>query len=258
MPFKSCCLPIQTGSGLICLHRRPNPARRISIMMAWCLRRGDARSMKSLGLIRWMEARVNGAGSHSKTYLRNGSAELPGPRLISWIDNLGTRFLPDRARPSLLLASLVDAPGSQDLYPATAGHLFRTFWARFGWGHVPLNGAYSYQVLFIITLLALGGALLGVFMCWKALALGCNRHAGSGCFANRVAGADPRRCISGCGRLLFSLRSLYLSGGYPVVAVVCLRLARDIPADPSGLAQSRAQAGGCLERPTPGSSPDWI
>jgi hypothetical protein len=96
-----------------------------------------------------------------KNILRNGSAELAGPRLIDKIDTLGARFLPDRARPSLLLASLVDTQGSQDLYPATVGHLFRTFWARFGWGHVPLKGENSYRILFFITLLALGGALLG-------------------------------------------------------------------------------------------------
>ena len=101
--------------------------------------------------------------------LRNGSAELAGPRLFPWIDNLGARFLPDRVHPSLLLASLVDAQGSRDLYPATAGHLFRTFWARFGWGHVPLNGEKSYQILFFITLLGLGGALLGVFIVGRRL-----------------------------------------------------------------------------------------
>jgi hypothetical protein len=108
-------------------------------------------------------------GQPFQNLLRNGSAEQAGPRLVSWVDNLGARFLPDRARPSLLLASLIDTRGSQDLYPATAGHLFRTFWARFGWGHVPLNGAYSYQVLFIVTLLALVGALLGAIFAGRRL-----------------------------------------------------------------------------------------
>jgi hypothetical protein len=102
-------------------------------------------------------------GQPFQNLLRNASAELAGPRLVPWVDNLGSRLLPDRAHPSLLLASLVDVQGSQDLYPLTAGHLFRTFWARFGWGHVPLNGEKSYQILFFITLLGLGGACLGVF-----------------------------------------------------------------------------------------------
>jgi hypothetical protein len=102
-------------------------------------------------------------GQPFQNILRNGSAELAGPRLSPWIDNLASRFLPDRARPSLLLASLVDAQGSQDLYPATVGHIFRTFWAKFGWGHVPLNGQNSYQILFFITLVGLLGALLGQF-----------------------------------------------------------------------------------------------
>jgi hypothetical protein len=101
--------------------------------------------------------------------LRNASAELAGPRLVPRVDLLGVRLLPDRAHPSVLLASLVDAPGSQDLYPATAGHIFRTFWAKFGWGHVPLFGEKSYQILFIITLLGLSGALLGIIRAGKRL-----------------------------------------------------------------------------------------
>lgn len=103
------------------------------------------------------------AGQPFQNILRNGSTEKAGPRLSPWVDNLGSRLLPDQARPSLLLASLVDTQGSQDLYPATAGHLFRTFWARFGWGHVPLLGEKSYLILFFITLVSLLGALLGVF-----------------------------------------------------------------------------------------------
>jgi hypothetical protein len=108
-------------------------------------------------------------GQPFQNILRNGSAEQAGPRLIPWVDDLGARFLPDRGRPSVLLASLVDAQGSRDLYPATTGHLFRTFWAKFGWGHIPLNGAHSYQVLFIATLLALGGVLLGAFRAGRRL-----------------------------------------------------------------------------------------
>jgi hypothetical protein len=108
-------------------------------------------------------------GQPFRNILRNGSAEQAGPRLIPWVDDLGARFLPDLGRPSILLASLVDAQGSQDLYPATAGHLFRTFWAKFGWGHIPLIGSHSYQVLFIATLLALGGVLLGAFRAWRRL-----------------------------------------------------------------------------------------
>ncbi len=108
-------------------------------------------------------------GQPFQNILRNGSAELAGPRLISRVDDLGARYLPDRGRPSVLLASLFDTKGSQDLYPATAGHLFRTFWAKFGWGHVPLNGVYSYQILFIITLSALGGALLGAILAARRL-----------------------------------------------------------------------------------------
>ena len=169
MPFKYCCRTILTGSGFTCPHRRPNPAWRIFIMTGWSWRKGGVRSMNPLSLIRQDGSQGQWGGQPFQNILRNGSAELAGPRLIPWVDDLGARFLPDQAHPSVLLASLVDAQGSQDLYPATAGHLFRTFWAKFGWGHVALNGEQSYQILFFITLLALGGALLGAFRAGRRL-----------------------------------------------------------------------------------------
>ncbi len=108
-------------------------------------------------------------GQPFQNFLRNGSAEQAGPRVSARIDSLAARFLPDNSRPSLLLASLVDAQGSQDLYPATVAHIFRTFWAMFGWGHVPLLNEQVYQGLFFITLIALAGALLGAIWVGKRL-----------------------------------------------------------------------------------------
>jgi hypothetical protein len=102
--------------------------------------------------------------------LRNGSAETVGPRLVSWFDDLGARFLPDNARPSLILASLVDFAGGKDLYPVTAAHLFQTFWARFGWGHVPLlHQSFSYRILLGFSLIGLAGAVFGALLNWRRL-----------------------------------------------------------------------------------------
>jgi hypothetical protein len=43
----------------------------------------------------------------------------------------------------------------------TIRHLFRTFWARFGWGHVPILGEYTYKTLLAITLVSFLGILIG-------------------------------------------------------------------------------------------------
>jgi len=109
-------------------------------------------------------------GSPFVNLLRNGSAESAGPRLVSWFDNRGARLLPDNARPSLILASLADFAGARDLYPITAVHLFQTFWARFGWGHVPLlYQPFSYRVIFAFTVIGLAGAVFGALLGWRRL-----------------------------------------------------------------------------------------
>jgi len=108
-------------------------------------------------------------GQPFQNLIRNGSAERAGLRFSAGMDSLGARFLPDHARPSLLLASLFDTQGSQDVYPVTLKHLFRTFWAQFGWGHVPLVAESGYQILFLLTIASLVGALLGALRAgWRA------------------------------------------------------------------------------------------
>ncbi len=102
--------------------------------------------------------------------LRNPSGEAPGPRLNPVIDNFIADWLPEKVHPSLLLGSLVDTGGTRDLYPISARHLFQTFWARFGWGHVPpLEPVWAYRLLLGFTLLGILGALLGAVRCWRTL-----------------------------------------------------------------------------------------
>ncbi|MBN2549979.1 MAG: glycosyltransferase family 39 protein [Anaerolineales bacterium] len=95
--------------------------------------------------------------------LRNASAEKPGPRLRPEIDNFATSILPDNTRPSYLLVSLLDMPGSSVHYKASAEQLFRTFWAKFGWGHIELIGTpVPYDILLVITCIALVACLYGL------------------------------------------------------------------------------------------------
>lgn len=94
--------------------------------------------------------------------LRNASAEQAWPRFFPWVDRLGAKILPDHARPSIVLYSLLDQPGAGWYYKTTAENLFRTFWGKFGWGHVPLVGERPYRLLGIITLIGLIGLVFTI------------------------------------------------------------------------------------------------
>jgi len=100
-------------------------------------------------------------GSEFTNYLRNGSFEGSWPRVESRLDNLLARILPDRARPSLILHSILDWPATQIMFRQTYKYMMETFWARFGWGHVPLLWPAAYQVLNWAFLLGLLGAVTG-------------------------------------------------------------------------------------------------
>jgi len=92
--------------------------------------------------------------------IRNGSAEQAGLRVSTKLDDLGARFLPDNTRPSLLLTYLLDWNDVSWHYRLTAGRLFRTFWAEFGWGHVSLIGHRPYRLLLVISFIGIIGFIL--------------------------------------------------------------------------------------------------
>jgi hypothetical protein len=95
--------------------------------------------------------------------LRNPSAEQAGLRVRPLLDNLSAKVLPVNTRLSLVLTSFLDWPAAGNFYLASVRHLFQTFWARFGWGHVPLIGErYSYWLLAGFSLVALFGCVVGV------------------------------------------------------------------------------------------------
>jgi hypothetical protein len=95
--------------------------------------------------------------------LRNPSAEQAGPRIRLFVDNLSTKVLPVKTRLSLILTSFLDWRATGRYYENSARHLFQTFWARFGWGHILLIGEpFSYWMLAGFTLVALFGCIVGV------------------------------------------------------------------------------------------------
>jgi len=103
----------------------------------------------------------NWGGEPFTNLIRNGSAEKAGLRFRPWFDDLGSKFLGDNTRPSLVLTYLYDWSNAGFIHKVTIPHLFRTFWAKFGWGHVPLIGEYPYRYLAAVTLVLLGGASYG-------------------------------------------------------------------------------------------------
>lgn len=90
--------------------------------------------------------------------VRNASAESAWPWLRTWADRLLVENFP--GRPSLFLSTTLDFKTVEFYFRSAFIRLFQTFWAYFGWGHVPLVLPYSYRVLFLITLIGVIGSLI--------------------------------------------------------------------------------------------------
>ena len=95
--------------------------------------------------------------------LRNGSMEQSWPWVRPWADIFGAKIIPDKGRPSLILYSLLDNPTSGWYYLNTFYRLARTFWAKFGWGHVTIIGHKPYRVLGIFTVIGLASAVVALW-----------------------------------------------------------------------------------------------
>ncbi|MCK4901672.1 MAG: hypothetical protein KAS38_23005, partial [Anaerolineales bacterium] len=95
--------------------------------------------------------------------LRNPSAELSWPQIRHWAEALGEKYLPDFNRPSWIMATLADWPGAGWFFDISAKNLLRTFWAKFGWGHVVLMGHKPYRILGVVTALGIFGAIIALW-----------------------------------------------------------------------------------------------
>jgi hypothetical protein len=103
--------------------------------------------------------------------LRNPSAEQAGPGIQSWANEIGTKIMPawPTSYPSDILVSLLDWKEAGWYYRDTATFLLRTFWAKFGWGNVPLLGSKPYRALAVVTLLGIAGAIWAIWQRRHAL-----------------------------------------------------------------------------------------
>jgi hypothetical protein len=92
--------------------------------------------------------------------LRNPSAEQAGPGFQPWANKLLLKIMPPfpPSFPSDIPVSLMDWKGAGWYYRYTSAFILRTFWAKFGWGNVPLIGSKPYRALVFVTLLGITGA----------------------------------------------------------------------------------------------------
>ena len=92
--------------------------------------------------------------------LSNGSGERPWPRLRPWLAGLISKSqLVWGHDANLFFHSILDWRRTGWVYRSVLINVFQSFWARFGWNHVKLAAGW-YWVLFVPTILGVGGAML--------------------------------------------------------------------------------------------------
>jgi len=99
-------------------------------------------------------------GSNIKNYVRNASAERTWFVIRSVASQLLDYYVP--GTPELYLSLLQDWRSATGYYQLTLKNLLQTFWGKFGWGHVPLLGEHSYNILAFISLVGFGGAAIAL------------------------------------------------------------------------------------------------
>ncbi len=116
---------------------------------------------------RWGDATGEQAvwgGQPVRNLLRNASGERAWLNPQPWADALWSRVFgyQNENFASLVGYTLRDWPGAGWYYQLASSTLFRSFWGKFGWGHVSLLGHKPYRALAIVSALLLIGALLTV------------------------------------------------------------------------------------------------
>jgi len=98
--------------------------------------------------------------------IRNASAEKSGINIRPEINSFFANYLTDKGwnRASLGFHTLIDIPSTHLYYRGVFINIFRTFWAKFGWGHVVLLGNKPYRMLAYMCLICLPGIVIGVII----------------------------------------------------------------------------------------------
>jgi hypothetical protein len=105
------------------------------------------------------------AGVQFTNLLRNPSAEHAGPSIRTWANKILNNVLPPFPAifSSDIPMSLLDWEGAGWYYKGTGTAILRTFWAKFGWGNVPLLGSKPYRALAVVSALGLVGAVWAIW-----------------------------------------------------------------------------------------------
>ncbi|RCK76376.1 MAG: hypothetical protein ANABAC_0527 [Anaerolineae bacterium] len=107
-----------------------------------------------------------------ENYVRNASFERTWWRLQPWLE----QWVDQKFAFSIThLWAIFDPPVGYPYLQGAAGHVFQTFWGRFGWGSVPLVGANPYSFFGWLTLFILLGNVLSVYqrrneIAWQLIA----------------------------------------------------------------------------------------
>ncbi|MFH1634141.1 MAG: hypothetical protein ABIG63_09040 [Chloroflexota bacterium] len=112
-------------------------------------------------MIAWSILIVAGIGLLLAIYPWGQAANWVNPKLDTFINKIAY------IKPSLVITSIRDWENTNWYYQSTLVNLGRTFWAKFGWGHVSLIGSKPYRLLGITTLLGVAGALGKIIRHWK-------------------------------------------------------------------------------------------
>ena len=96
--------------------------------------------------------------------LSNASMESVGPDLQPWAKELSVKLFHALPDSKLAISAIFDWRGSAWYYKSAAQNILQTFWAKFGWGHVPLLPFTDqfYFLLQVLTLIGLSGTILGM------------------------------------------------------------------------------------------------
>ena len=88
----------------------------------------------------------------------NPSAEILAWAVTAQMDQWTQPLIYDTLLSHIIYAA--QDPEGQYYYRSTAEHWLQTFWARFGWGGLPLTALWVYKALLIVTLLGVLGAFV--------------------------------------------------------------------------------------------------
>jgi hypothetical protein len=160
-------------------------------------------------------------GQAFSNLLRNASGEVAGPSIQPWPVESRPELL-IYSSPELVLGSFLDWRGAGWYYQETAQNLLQTFWAKFGWGHIPLRLPFTsrpYLLLATLTMAGLGGAGMAVWR-WR-FALTWNVFL---FLAIALVGVWGQTFVRGIHSLIYSIFIPSARYTYPVIVPTLLVL----------------------------------